>query len=69
MFNNHGDRDLNQRILRKVGYSEYYKEISKDFHQQNRHYVIINMSADIENLSLRLCTNIFHELTPYVEFY
>jgi len=69
MFNNHGDRELNQRILRKLGYSEYYKAISKDFHTSNRHYVVVNMSADVEHTNLRLCTNLFNELSPFVVFY
>lgn len=69
MFNNHGDRDLNHRILRKLGYTEYYKTIAKDFYLSNRHYVIINMSAYIEQVNLRLCTNIFNESLPYIEFY
>lgn len=69
MFNNHGDRCLNQRILRKLGYSEYDKAISKDFHYCSRHYVVVNLSAQIESIDLRLCTNMFNECTPYVEFY
>ena len=69
MFNNHGDRDLNQRILRKLGYSEYYKSIAKDFHSCSRHYVVVNMCANIVNLNLRLCSNLFFESSPYVEFY
>lgn len=69
MFNNHGDRDLNQRILRKLGYSEYHNAIAQDFHLYNRHYVVINMSAHVESLNLRICTNLFQESLPYVTFY
>ena len=69
IFNNHGDRDLNQRILRKLGYSEYFKAINDDFHHNNRHYVIINMSAEIESVSMRLCTNVFNESLPFIMFY
>ena len=69
MFNNHGDRSLNSRILRKLGYGEYEKAIAKDFHHYKRHYVLINMSAHIDSLTLRLCTNLFGETTPHVQFY
>mgnify|MGYP006944941641 CR=1 FL=1 len=69
MFNNHGDRLLNSRILRKLGYNEYEKAILKDFHHCNRHYVTINMSAHIDSISLRLCTNLFRESTKHVQFY
>ena len=69
MFANHGDRDLNQRILRKLGYNEYYKAIANDFLKNNRHYAVINMSPFLTNNNLRLCTNLFCELSPFVEFY
>ena len=69
LFANHGDRDLNQRILRKLGYIEYYKQIAYDFHNNNRHYVVVNMSPHIFNINLRLCTNLFGERSPFVEFY
>ena len=69
MFNNFGDRDLNKRILRKLGYSQYAKAIEHDFSYFKRHYVVLNLSALLESTDLRLATNLFGENTPYVEFY
>jgi len=66
---NHGDRELNQRILRKLGYSEYSKAISRDFSLCNIRYVVINLSAELETNQLRLSTNLFSENNRYVEFY
>lgn len=66
---NHGDRELNRRILRKLGYSEYYNNINKDFHNNCHHYVCVNMSASVPNSLMRVCTNLFRESSKYVEFY
>ena len=68
MFANHGDREMNQRILKKLGYREFYQRIAKDFKENPRHYVVINLSADVD-CDLRVCTNIFCEKTRYAEFY
>ena len=68
MFANHGDRAMNRRILDRLGYREFYPRIAKDFHTNSRHYVVINLSADIDS-DLRVCTNIFAENTRYAEFY
>ena len=65
MFNNHGDRQMNRRILQKLGYNDYYESISKDFFK-SRHYVVINLSANIELQALRVCTNLFGK---YIQFY
>ena len=59
---------MNRRILEKLGYREYYQRILKDFMNTNRHYVVLNLSAEID-YDLRVCTNIFAENTPYAEFY
>ena len=68
MFANHGDREMNRRILEKLGYREYYKRLLKDFMSKNRHYVVINLSAEIDS-DLRVCTNLFGENSKYTEFY
>ena len=68
MFPNHGDRKMNQRMLVKLGYQEFYSDIDKDFLTKPRHYVLLNLSADIP-LKLRVCTNIFPENTRFIEFY
>ena len=65
MMKNHGDRELNQRILRKLGYSEYAKSISRDFSVSNIRYVVINLSAELESNQLRLSTNLFSENSPF----
>ena len=69
LFNNHGDRDLNKRILDKIGYKEYARRILADFHDDNRHYVLINLSADVNCNALRVSTNLFNEKIPHVLFY
>ena len=69
MFNNHGDRDLNKRILDKIGYKEFSKRILADFHANNRHYVLIDLSADVSCNDLRVSTNLFGETIPHVVFY
>ena len=68
MFPNHGDRRMNQRVLEKLGYQEFYLDIDKDFLTIPRHYVVLNLSAEIP-FKLRVCTNMFHENTRYIEFY
>ena len=68
MFANHGDREMNRRILEKLGYREYYQRLLKDFMSKNRHYVVINLSAEID-YDLRVCTNLFGENSKYTEFY
>ena len=52
----------------KLGFQEFYADIDKDFLVIPRHYVILNLTADIP-FKLRVCTKIFHENTKYIEFY
>ena len=68
MFPNHGDRLMNRRVLEKLGYHALYKDIDKDFLTKPRHYVVLNLSAETP-FRLRVCTNMFHENTRYIEFY
>ena len=68
MFPNHGDRRMNRRVLEKLGYDEHYTDINKDFLLKPRHYVVLNLSPDVP-FKLRVCTNMFHENTRYIEFY
>ena len=68
MFPNHGDRQMNRRVLEKLGYQEFYPDIDKDFLMKPRHYVLLNLSADIP-FKLRVCSNLFCENTRYIEFY
>ena len=68
MFPNHGDRRMNKRVLERLGYQEFYTEIDKDFLLKPHHYVLLNLSAKVP-FKLRVCTNIFHENTRYIEFY
>lgn len=67
IFNNHGDRNLNRRILERLGYKEYYDKLKQDF-IVGYHYVLLNLSASVP-ISQRVATNLFHEKLPYVEFY
>ena len=59
---------MNRRVLEKLGYHALYREIDNDFLRKPRHYVLLNLSAEIPFL-LRVCTNMFHENTRYIEFY
>lgn len=68
MFPNHGDRLMNRRVLEKLGYHSLYKDIDKDFLTKPRHYVMLNLSAEVP-FRLRVCTNIFKENTRFIEFY
>ena len=69
MFDNHGNRKTNKRILETLGYEEYSRQILNDFQTNTRHYVTINLSAEIPSNSLRVCTNLFREKYPHVLFY
>ena len=60
---------MNKRILDKIGYKEYARRILTDFHENNRHYVLINLSSDLTCNDLRVSTNLFHENIPHVVFY
>ena len=67
MFANHGDRDLNRRILERLGYKEYYSKFKRDFYE-GHHYVMINLSASVP-MALRVSTNLFSENIQFAEFY
>ena len=69
LFDNHGNRGVNSRILQALGYNEYSKRIQEDFKNLKRHYVLVNMSAEIPSLNLRVCTNLFQESSKYILFY
>ena len=69
MFDNHGNRKMNKRILQTLGYEEYSRQILSDFTQNHRHYVVINLSASIPSNELRVCTNLFGEKFENVLFY
>ena len=65
---NHGDRDLNRRILDRLGYREYYPRIKKDFALNPFPYVLLNLTAILDQC-LRVATNLFGENTEFAEFY
>lgn len=69
LFANHGDTTMNTRVLRRLGYGEHEKAINRDFHVSSRHYVVVNMSANLESSELRVATNLFAEKTRHVLFY
>ena len=68
IFPNHGDRLMNRRVLEKLGYHALYQDIDKDFLTKPRHYVLLNLCAETP-FRLRVCTNMFHENTRFIEFY
>ena len=65
---NHGDRDLNRRILDRLGYREFYSRIQRDFSLKPFPYVLVNLTALLDQC-LRVATNIFCENTAFAEFY
>ena len=67
IFANHGDRDLNRRILDRLGYREYYNKFKRDFYE-GYHYVMLNLSGTVD-MCLRVSTNLFSENTKFAEFY
>ena len=69
MFDNHGNRKMNKRILQTLGYEDYSRQILYDYQQNTRHYVLINLSAEIPSNNLRVCTNLFGENCDFVLFY
>lgn len=68
MFANHGDRELNRRILERLGYKEFHNRIKRDFSENQFPYVLINLTAILDQ-SLRVATNLFGENTRFAEFY
>ena len=69
IFDNHGNRKMNKRILETLGYEEFSRRILADFLLNYRHYVLINLSANIASNDLRVCTNLFGEKYKNVIFY
>ena len=69
LFDNHGNRKTNKRILETLGYEEYSRRILTDFALHTRHYVVINLSAAIASNDLRVCTNLFGEQYQHALFY
>ena len=65
---NHGDRDLNRRILDRLGYREFYHRIKRDFSENPFPYVLLNLTAVLDQC-LRVSTNLFGENTVFAEFY
>lgn len=65
---NHGDRELNRRILDRLGYREFYKRIKQDFDKVPYPYVLLNLTAILDQC-LRVATNLFEENTVFAEFY
>ena len=60
---------MNKRILETLGYDEYSRRILADFSQNYRHYVLINLSANISSHDLRVSTNLFSEKYKNAIFY
>ena len=69
LFENTGDVDLNSRIMRKLGYLKSYKIASSYMKNTPHSYLIINLSAKLENPIMRVGTNLFSENHKYVEFF
>ena len=65
---NHGDRDLNRRILDRLGYKEFYHRIKRDFSENPFPYVLLNLTAVLDQC-LHVSTNLFGENTAFAEFY
>ena len=61
---NHGDRELNRRILDRLGYREFYKRIKEDFDKVPYPYVLLNLTA-IFDQCLRVATNLFGKNTVF----
>ena len=69
LFENHGDADLNNRIMRKLGYTKAYKQGSTVFTSRPHSYIVVNCSAKLPHPSMRVGSNFFAENHPYMEFY
>ena len=68
LFENHGDSDLNTRIMRKLGYSTTYKQAKKALSVPHG-YLVINCNAKVPHKFLRISTNLFAENHQYIEFF
>jgi len=69
LFENHGDADLNNRIMRKLGYIKAYKQASSNIYCRAHAYIVVNCSAKIPHPAMRVASNLFSETHPYIEFY
>lgn len=69
LFENHGDANLNTRIMRKLGYIQAYKQAVTNMRLNPYSYIVVNCSAKLSSNYLRVCSNLFCEKHPYIEFY
>ena len=69
LFQNHGDADLNNRIMRKLGYISAYRRSMDIFKKRKHPYIIVNCSAKLPHNNMRVATNLFSEEQPFVEFF
>lgn len=68
LFANHGDKDLNTRIMRKLGYIKAYKQANCVWCKPHG-YVVINCAARLPHEHMRVSSNLFCEHHKYVEFF
>ena len=69
LFENHGDADLNTRIMRKLGYINAYRQAVSTLKSIPHSYLVVNCSAKISHAYLRVASNLFSESHQYIEFY
>jgi len=69
LFENTGDTSLNNRITKKLGYLKQYKDALKYINDFPYSYVLVNMSAKLENKILRVSSNLFGERGRFIEFF
>ena len=69
LFENHGDAELNTRIMRKLGYIKAYKEALSTLKSNPYSYLVVNCSAKLSNSILRVSSNLFSERHQYIEFF
>ena len=69
LFENTGDMDLNNRIMRKLGYQKSLKIATNYLKSTPHSYLLINLSAKLQNQIMRVCTNLFNEQHNFVEFF
>lgn len=66
LFENHGDAEVNKRIMRKLGYLGPYRELMKTPRRPHC-YIVVNCSAKLPHNILRVSTNLFSEEHDFVE--
>ena len=69
LFENHGDADLNTRIMRRLGYIKPYRQAVSIFKSIPHSYLVVNCSAKLSHSYLRVASNLFSERHEYIEFY